>query len=275
VTSHRIAAALVLAPIAFASCDPAPPASPATIAPRVVPAAAPPPPQEITTTATIYVSHPPPTPEFHSRPAPTEALPVASTPVQNADSVMNQRFFPMARACYQNGLREDPHQAGRLVVAFEIAPDGTVVSTIPLIVAGLLDTTTACIVAKGDALAFESNGLGSGASIIVPLNFVHDNDSPRSAWLTKATNLVALEAYGCIKSRTDECVGNMTLMVHIDASGVATDVHAEHGATASTPISMCVAEEVAKARFEAGVEATLSMPIVFRPPAPLPANDAH
>jgi hypothetical protein len=147
--------------------------------------------------------------------------------------------------------------------------------TVPLVAAGLLEATTACIVAKGAELAFESNGLGSGTTIIVPLNFVRDNDSPRTAWLAKATNLVASEAYGCIKSRTDECVGNMTLIVHVDATGVATDVRAERGATVSTPISTCVAEQVAKARFEAGIEATLSMPIVFRPPTPSPAADAH
>jgi hypothetical protein len=71
----------------------------------------------------------PPAAEPAPPPVPTDATPSTDPLVRGAKEVIRGQVHPAAKRCYQEGLRVDPRQLGRVVVQIHIAPDGDVDSS--------------------------------------------------------------------------------------------------------------------------------------------------
>jgi hypothetical protein len=101
----------------------------------------------------------------------------------NADAVVRGPIHASAKRCYQQGLRADPSQAGRVVIRIHVAPDGSVDQSAVTRNDGLARSVAECIADGARGVRFDAPG-DSGATINIPFNFVRGNPvdaGPRGA----------------------------------------------------------------------------------------------
>jgi outer membrane biosynthesis protein TonB len=97
--------------------------------------------------------------------------PLESSPVPNAEATIHRLIEPGARRCYDNGLRVNPTQSGRLVLNLKIAANGEVDSADIAQNSGLSPDVAQCVrrVAKG--ARFDPPG-PNGSLLSIPFNFL-------------------------------------------------------------------------------------------------------
>jgi hypothetical protein len=91
-------------------------------------------------------------------------------PVANAERVI-AGLRPGFRACYNQGLQQDPGMAGSVTITVKIGPNGEVSTADAASNAGLSDSVVKCIARKLKNAQFDPPG-GSGSTINVPVKFV-------------------------------------------------------------------------------------------------------
>ena len=94
----------------------------------------------------------------------------ATVPVANAERVI-AGLRPGFRACYNQGLQQDPGMAGSVTITVKIGPNGEVSTADAASNAGLSDSVVKCIARKLKNAQFDPPG-GSGSTINVPVKFV-------------------------------------------------------------------------------------------------------
>jgi hypothetical protein len=107
-------------------------------------------------------------------PHPVEASPATALeagPPKNAESVVRGQIHPLAKRCYQEGLRSDPSLVGRVVIRLHVAPDGKVDQSIVASNDGLTSSVADCIASAASQAQFEPPG-EMGSTISIPFNFV-------------------------------------------------------------------------------------------------------
>lgn len=75
---------------------------------------------------------------------------------------------PAYRSCYNKGLAEDPHMAGKVVLSVVVQPNGEVQSVSKVDGSGLSSKVEQCIIDKTDHASFEQ---GQGGTVKVPVSF--------------------------------------------------------------------------------------------------------
>ncbi len=93
-----------------------------------------------------------------------------TVPVSDADRVI-AGLRPRFRACYQQGLAQDPSMQGKVTIAVSVGPNGEVSSAEPSSNAGLSAGVAACIARAIRNAQFSAPG-GSGSKLSVPVTFV-------------------------------------------------------------------------------------------------------
>ena len=91
--------------------------------------------------------------------------------VSNAEATIRRQIEPGARRCYERGLQVDPAQAGRLVLAIQIAASGEVDSATPTQNTGLSAAVAKCIADVARRATFD-RPTGGAALLSVPFTFL-------------------------------------------------------------------------------------------------------
>jgi hypothetical protein len=92
---------------------------------------------------------------------------------RDAEAVIRGQIHPRARRCYQEGLRSDPSQAGRLVIRVHIAPSGDVDESIVASNNGLASSVADCVADAARQAHFDPPG-DLGSTISIPFNFIRE-----------------------------------------------------------------------------------------------------
>jgi hypothetical protein len=99
-------------------------------------------------------------------------IPVTSTPISNADSVvagLRGRF----RSCYQTGLLSDSTMTGKVVISAKVGPNGEVSAADVASISGLSPAVGQCIAGVIRRATFSAPSGGGSSTLQIPVTFVH------------------------------------------------------------------------------------------------------
>lgn len=99
----------------------------------------------------------------------TMGSPTSTSPIANMPRVIAMQR-PAIRACYMQGLNQDPTLQGKLVVQVKVGPNGDVSSTQVTSNAGLSDGVVSCVSMRLRRAAFDPPD-GGAATVSVPMTF--------------------------------------------------------------------------------------------------------